>query len=150
MVGKRAINLLISISESSTLILVMYEFGSSLPAAGDKIKKKFGEKLCHSISLKLVTDTLNSLPPAEKISSSPISRFIDAAISRSIDTSATSSPLVHHSPSTKVLLGGKRFRQVKLASLSMRLSKLISSDPGRLADKSLPRIKGVKSGVIFA
>ena len=44
MVGKRAINLLISISESSTLILVMYEFGSSLPAAGDKIKKKFGEK----------------------------------------------------------------------------------------------------------
>ena len=59
-----------------------------MPAAGERIKKKFGEKLCHSISRKLVTDTLNVFPPAEKVSSSPISKFIDAAISRSIETSA--------------------------------------------------------------
>ena len=87
-------------------MLVMYELGNSLPAAGERIKKKFGEKLCHSISLKLDTVTLNVFPPAEKVSSSPILRFIDSAISRSIETSATSLPLVHHSPSTSELLSG--------------------------------------------
>ena len=50
----------------------MYEFGSFLPRLGESMKKKFGEKLSHSISLKLVTVALKFDHPAENNNSSPI------------------------------------------------------------------------------
>ena len=55
MVGKRLTKSLIMPLFSGILMLVMYEFGSVLPMLGERIKKKFGEKLSHPTSLKLVT-----------------------------------------------------------------------------------------------
>ena len=55
MVGKRLTKSLIMLLFSGILMLVMYEFGSVLPMLGERIKKKFGEKLSHPTSLKLVT-----------------------------------------------------------------------------------------------
>ena len=117
---------------------------------GESIKKKLGEKLCHSISLKLVTDAVNVLPPAEKFNSSPISKFIETAISLSTETSETVLSSSHHWPSTTLLLNGREVCHVKLASLSMRFSKFVSSELGRFADSSLPRIRGVKVGAMLA
>ena len=65
----------------------MYEFGNVLPRLGESMKKKFGEKLSHSISLKLVIVALKFDPPAEKNNSSPIFKFIDSATSLSTETS---------------------------------------------------------------
>ena len=81
MVGKNEMKSSINFELGSTLMLVIYELGRSFPALGDKIKKKFGEKLSHSISRKLDIVTVKLVPPAVKVSLSPNSKFMEEASS---------------------------------------------------------------------
>ena len=84
------------------------------------------------------------MPPAVKLKRSPIDRFIEAAISLSIDTEGATTSLNHHSPSTTKLFSGSVSNHVRLASRSIIFSALMGSPDDEVTPSKRPRISGVK------